>query len=125
MSFVWQQYIDLSRELIDGRLNSASERARLRAAISRAYYGAFIPTRDAMEKKRGKRYLPHSVHRDLKADLQFSDSDVCNDIGVLLASMKRRREKADYEACWTQDDERTARQQLYDAQQVLELLSKL
>ena len=41
MSFDWSEYLDLARELaLQGSAPSLSE-ARVRAAISRAYYAAF------------------------------------------------------------------------------------
>lgn len=125
MSFDWQHYLDLAGELIDGKLSNASKRARYRAAISRAYYGALIPTRDAMEEKLGRRYDSKRIHKDVQADLQSSDSDVCNALGVLFATMVSRRVSADYRSDWTRDDERTALQQLSDARRAMELLSRV
>jgi uncharacterized protein (UPF0332 family) len=124
MSFDWQQYLDLAAELIDGRLNNTSQQARHRAAISRAYYGVFIPTRDAMEKKLGKRYEPTSVHRAVRADLQSSDADACNSLGVLFGAMVKRRVDADYDAR-SQDDEKMALKQLSDARRALKLLNEI
>jgi uncharacterized protein (UPF0332 family) len=46
MSFNCSDYLDLARELIGQTDITASEEAKLRSAISRAYYAAFIQARN-------------------------------------------------------------------------------
>lgn len=125
MGFKWQQYVELAGELISGRFTNTSRQARHRAAISRAYYGAFIPTRDAMQRRLSKCYGRVDVHAAVRKDLESSESQVCNDIGLFLATMARRRKNADYEADWREDDQETALDQLSKANKVLELLDKV
>ena len=42
MSFDWSQYLNLAKELTDQPTTPANQEAKLRDAISRAYYAAFI-----------------------------------------------------------------------------------
>lgn len=46
MSFDWSGYLDVAKELASVALTSANKEAKLRSAISRAYYAAFILARN-------------------------------------------------------------------------------
>ena len=45
MSFDWSEYLKLAQELAGQTGNPASQEARLRAAVSRAYYAVFCISR--------------------------------------------------------------------------------
>ena len=46
MSFVWSDYLDLAKELLGSAVGSPIEEAKLRSAISRAYYAVFNEARN-------------------------------------------------------------------------------
>ena len=54
MSFDWSQYLNVAKELTGhGTTPPANQEAKLRAAISRAYYAAFIKARNHLRDKEG------------------------------------------------------------------------
>jgi uncharacterized protein (UPF0332 family) len=53
MSFDWLQYLNVARELAGTATTPANQEAKLRAAISRAYYAAFINARNHLRDKEG------------------------------------------------------------------------
>lgn len=46
--FDWAQYLTLAEDLREGRGSTVNEEARLRSAVSRAYYTAFCLARDLL-----------------------------------------------------------------------------
>jgi len=50
MSFDWNEYYQLSRELAGLATGIATEEAKMRSAISRAYYAAFCKARDYLQQ---------------------------------------------------------------------------
>lgn len=48
MSFNWSEYLDLAQQLAGKAPISATQESRLRSAISRAYYAAFIQARNRL-----------------------------------------------------------------------------
>lgn len=51
MTFNWSEYLDLARELTGKDTTPASQSAKLRSAISRSYYAAFIQARNFLRAK--------------------------------------------------------------------------
>jgi hypothetical protein len=64
MSFDWSQYLNLAKELAGQATIPAEQEARLRDAISRSYYAAFILARNYLRDKQGHS-LPKTsdIHR--------------------------------------------------------------
>ncbi len=52
MSFNWDDYLFLAQELATHPSNFPNQEARLRSAISRAYYSAFCKARDFLRDDR-------------------------------------------------------------------------
>ncbi|MCC3444670.1 MAG: hypothetical protein JGK01_23865 [Microcoleus sp. PH2017_03_ELD_O_A] len=77
MSFDWLQYLNLAKELAGQATIPAEQEARLRDAISRSYYAAFILARNYLRDKQG-----HSR---------------CQLIADNLAVLRRYRNQADYD----------------------------
>lgn len=53
MSFDWSKYLNLAKELANQAIAPANQEAKLRAAISRSYYAAFINARNYLRDKQG------------------------------------------------------------------------
>jgi len=51
MSFDWSEYLSVAQELASGANTSANKEAKLRSAISRAYYAAFILARSYLRDR--------------------------------------------------------------------------
>jgi hypothetical protein len=51
MSFDWSKYLNVAKELAGVETSAASQEAKLPAAISRAYYAAFIKARNHLRDK--------------------------------------------------------------------------
>jgi hypothetical protein len=86
MSFNPVAFYDLASELYT---SAVGDDAKLRSAISRAYYAALISARDAANiQPRG-----HDTHKQVIEHYQLADSTVA----TWLLDLKRHRTKADYE----------------------------
>jgi len=88
MSFNWKAFIDFAKELMD-----ATDEARLRSAISRAYYGVFCIARN---KKRLKEYKKKDVHSKVIESYKSSQDKDEKFIGKTLDELRRHRNDADY-----------------------------
>jgi hypothetical protein len=53
MNFDWSQYLNLAKELADRETTPAERDARLRDAINRSYYAAFILARNYLPDLEG------------------------------------------------------------------------
>ena len=53
MSFNWSEYLALAQQLAGKAQISATQESRLRSAISRAYYSAFIQARNHLRDTMG------------------------------------------------------------------------
>lgn len=51
MSFAWEEFHTLGRELLQEEGAASCEEARQRTAIGRAYYATFLTARDAIDRK--------------------------------------------------------------------------
>jgi uncharacterized protein (UPF0332 family) len=99
MNFDWQEYLTLAQELM---LNpsplSSGEEARARAAISRAYYAAFIEARNHLHLKEAtpvpRRENPHWF---VIEQFKNSSDKIRRDIGANLERLRLDRNSADYQ----------------------------
>lgn len=98
MTFDWSEYLELAQELAGERASLASEEAKLRSSVSRAYYAAFCKARNHLRDIEGqpipKGGKAHAYVRD-----QFKDSTDRSrkKIGNNLDRLRLRRNKADYD----------------------------
>ena len=97
MIFDWSQYLNVARELAGYTTTPANQEAKLRAAISRAYYAAFINARNYLRDREG-----HSIPRTSAAHGYVSDQfDLSSDpvrqlIADDLVKLRLYRNQADY-----------------------------
>ncbi len=98
MSFDWLAYLNLAQELAGQATSRSNQEAKLRSAISRAYYSAFCKARNHLRDKEGhsipSRMNPHEYVRD-----QFvkSADKARKGVGVNLNRLRIDRNKADYD----------------------------
>lgn len=99
MSFDWSEYFDIAQELaIQAKNNTPHQEAKLRAAISRAYYALFNKARDLLrryDKMREPDYV--NIHEYVREQFKNSAEQDRQQIGVTLDRMRLFRNIADYE----------------------------
>src|SRR5437016_9258 len=97
----WSSYFDLAQELYGGAAGTLFEEAKLRSAISRAYYAVFNEGRFFLIKRVPNIRIPtdgtaHKVVADGFIDNQSNDPNWIS-IGMTMGRLKRNRTKADYD----------------------------
>ena len=97
MSFDWSEYLNVAKELAGVETSAASQEAKLRAAISRAYYAAFIKARNHLRDKQGL-VIPRTseAHRDVSKQFENSTDAVRRSLGEKLLRLRDFRRQADY-----------------------------
>ena len=126
MSFDWSEYLKLARELVELDNASTIGEARLRSAISRAYYAALNKAVDYIEAAEGKDYLPTTPekHYDTRSYFFQRRDQVSEQIANNLNYLRSQRNKADYEAD-TRINDVMARETVRRAGLVIHQLSQL
>lgn len=100
------------------RLRWDADEASIRTSVSRAYYGAFLEARDA----KGLSSYGASGHSDVIGEYARTGHPADRTISASLRTLKRLREKADYElrtSCTKTD----AHDAIREAEKVLRALS--
>jgi len=98
MTFDWQEYLFLAKNLYDNSDSFADKEACLRASISRSYYAAFCKARNC-----AIHYDTHSigreqnVHGEVKKFYINSPNPQKKQVGNLLDRLRKLRNDADYE----------------------------
>lgn len=96
--FGWTSYLTLARELANAEAGEPTFEARLRSAISRAYYAAFCEARNHLRDVQG---IPVSVgpqaHRQVRVIYEQSPDVVRGRIGHNLERLRVLRNHADYD----------------------------
>ncbi len=98
MTFDWEDFLRLAEELQQGADTSPIREARLRAAISRAYYAAHCRARNRLLQR-----VPGSVSRTAGAHYDVADafkrqsSRHARKVGENLHRLFAHRKKADYD----------------------------
>jgi uncharacterized protein (UPF0332 family) len=100
-AFDWSEYLVIADDLRAARAPTASEEARSRAAVSRAYYAAFCAARDFLVDL-GEVSPAHDDEPRLHGDVmrrfkQASDGRRVK-IGRWLDSLRAARNRCDYES---------------------------
>lgn len=100
MSFDWSEYLKVAHELIGEPTPSSTQEAKSRAGISRAYYAAFNKARTYMEDVHNIYWIPKEgeSHQFVINWYKTHPDDGYQQIGHLLAHLRRSRRFADYEA---------------------------
>jgi len=97
MSFDWSEYLNLAKELVGQASTPANQEAKLRAAISRAYYAAFLNAQNYLRDKEG-----HSIpttgdaHGYVSQQFELSVDPVRRTLGENLVRLRIYRRQADY-----------------------------
>ena len=98
MSFNWSQYLDLARELTGKDTTPATEEAKLRSAISRSYYAAFIEARNFLRDRESLTIPRENSHQFVISQFKNSpDDESRRKLGERLQILRSHRRQADYE----------------------------
>lgn len=97
MSFNWSEYLQLARQLAGKAAISADREARLRSAISRAYYAAFIEARNYLRDGKGYSIPGKNTHRYIIQTFKNDANLDYQKIGQNLERLRVRRNQADYD----------------------------
>lgn len=97
MIFDWSEYLNLAQELVSVANTSANKEAKLRSAISRAYYTAFIKARNHL-REREKLLIPRTgdAHKYVSNQFECSSDAVRQSLGKKLMRLRDFRRQADY-----------------------------
>ena len=125
MSFDWHQYLDLARELEKRKQMASTEEARLRSAVSRAYYAAYHAARKRLvqDGDTGIRSAP-KPHEYVWKQFRLSPELQRQEIGTKGSRLKLRRFDADYESAVANWQAMTCLA-ILDSESVFEELAKL
>lgn len=97
MSFDWNEYFLLARELSGDNNLSSSEEAKKRSAISRAYYSVIIQARTKICSLTNRRHPNRNTHAWTINEYLHHSDPLARSIGSRLKRLKKRRERADYD----------------------------
>lgn len=98
MSFNWLEYFNLAQELTGQTVTPAGQEARLRAALSRAYYAAFCNARNHLRDREGHSPpVGGQVHAYVRDQFRNSPDPTRNQIGHDLNRLRIDRNKVDYD----------------------------
>jgi len=128
MTFSWATYFTLAQELFKNAPNSPLQEARLRSAISRAYYAVFNESRVFLEARIPNVNIPktgaaHNVVPDLLIHHSLSNQNWVS-VGNKLKRLKGYRRQADYDNRINQLP-KTAQLSILEASSALALLKNL
>jgi len=106
--FDWEDYLLLAKKLLIESKDSDIQEAKLRSAISRAYYAAFIKAKNYLERKgydlsikalkkkyKNREYI--SVHKEVRKILNNGEKFE-KEIAKTLKDLGKARNDADYES---------------------------
>lgn len=127
MKFDWEEYFNLAKELA-----GTTEEAKLRSAVSRAYYSVFCLARnylrDIQQDPRLSRNKTYDINDHQYVAEEFihnqSKSQPMIEIGKDLTRLRKMRNKADYEDTMF-NLQREARNALALAENIISALSNL
>ena len=98
MSFEWQDFLTLARQLESSALADPVCEAKLRSAISRAYYAAFSIARTHLEDRLGFDVADKAhIHQRVWDEFKESGDRSRKKIGYNGDRLKDKRESADYD----------------------------
>jgi len=127
MSFDWSEYLYLAQENADIRPDkSYSVEAKLRVAISRAYYAAFCQARNYLiDNSSFVALSDQETHWDIIYKFLHSSDGSRRRIGLELSRLRNSRNQADYDDVYPNLSLATAQALVNAAQQVIIRLSRL
>jgi uncharacterized protein (UPF0332 family) len=125
MTFDWSQYLILAQDLAGQGTVSPSEEARLRDAISRAYYAAFCKARNHLRDKEHVSIPRRNVHAYVRGEFIKSSNKSREWIGESLRRMAIHRVNADYKDIMPGNLRKTTEFSLRMAKRILQKLKAL
>lgn len=98
MTFEWSEYLNLARELAGKATAPANQEAKLRTAIGRAYYAAFIKARNHLRDREGLS-IPKTgeAHRYVQQQFFVSPDRTRQKIAENLRYLRSYLRKVDYD----------------------------
>lgn len=96
MTFNWSEYLNLAQELTGSATTPSSQEAKLRSAISRAYYAAFIQARNFLRDREGLTIPLENTHQYVINQFKNSHDRVRKKVGGRLFRLRQARNEADY-----------------------------
>lgn len=121
MPFDWKQYLDLARELSQPTTsNAGTQEARLRSAVSRAYYAAFCHARNY--SRDWLKFVPNHTADDHGRLRAFLKDGKRRGIALKLDQLRQWRNDADYSDSVTSDLATMATYAVSEASKLLDLL---
>ena len=96
LNFDWSEYLDLAKELAPRPISAATQEAKLRCAISRAYYANYCKARNHLRDKEGQTVPAQDAHRYVIDIFLNSAERKRRDMGKDLNRLRVDRIKADY-----------------------------
>lgn len=124
MSFSWSHYLNLAQELAEISGKPSNKEAKLRAALSRAYYAAFNIARDHLRYKEGRTIPADDAHWYIINQFKNSRDKIRVDIGFELDRLRRLRNRADYDSDFVLLPRQTQKA-VKDAEKVISKLTRL
>jgi uncharacterized protein (UPF0332 family) len=126
MSFDWEGYLAVARQLAGEKVSSVDEEAKLRAAISRAYYAAFHKARLHLENIDHDPRVPGDgkAHEYVRGEFEEHPDETRKLIGLKLGRLKVNRTRADYRDVFSKLKETTTLS-LRMAQEIIDELESL
>ncbi|NEP42082.1 MAG: HEPN domain-containing protein [Okeania sp. SIO2H7] len=97
MTFNWLQYLGLAQQLAGKAQIYATQESRLRSAISRSYYAAFILARNYLRDEESISIPKQQTHKFVIQQFENSSEEVRQKIGKNLTRLRLSRNKADYD----------------------------
>ena len=121
MPFDWKQYLDLARELSPPTTsNAGTQEARLRSAVSRAYYAVFCHARNY--SRDWLKFVPNHTADDHGRLRAFLKDGKRRGIALKLDQLRQWRNDADYSDSVTSDLATMATYAVSEASKLLDLL---
>ncbi len=121
MSFDWKQYLDLARDLSQPTTSDkGTQEARLRSAVSRAYYAAFCHARNY--SRNWLKFVPNHTADDHGRLRAFLKDGKRRGIALKLDQLRQWRNDADYSDSVTSDLATMATYAVREASKLLDLL---
>jgi hypothetical protein len=96
VSFDWSDYLKLANELAPRPISAATPEAKLRCALSRAYYSNYCKARNHLRDNEGHVIPARDAHRYVIDALLNSTERKRRDLGKDLNRLRVDRIKADY-----------------------------
>ncbi|MFT0753490.1 HEPN domain-containing protein [Synechococcus sp. RC10A2] len=105
--FDWYEYLRLATELAGHPIAPASEEARQRSAISRAYYAAFCKCRNYLQTQGYQVSRESLAHTQVRNLFKQSQDRRLKQVGHHLDRLRSDRNMADYEDYFADIGEKT------------------